>query len=89
MLDMWWLWLAAAGFFCGLLLGPGLGTLVLAILVAIFSVVAARADRDGVQEMFLFLTMGAGFIVLLGGGSLAAGCVLRRSLLGGRTRRRR
>lgn len=84
-----WLSLAVVGFICGLLLGPAIGTLVLAVLVAIAASFVVASSHDGGQLVFIILTMGAGFVLVLGGGGLAAGSLLRHVLAERRNRGRR
>ncbi len=80
-----WIALAIAGFLCGLLLGGLRGTLALVVLIAITSVVVASTQQEGLTLVLIVLSFGAGFVLVIGGASLAIGTALRAVIV----RRRR
>ncbi len=93
MVELGWLSLAVVGFTCGLLLGAGRGAVLLATIVGIAAVFLASGSQLGVEGVALVFTMGAGIILIIGGGGLGAGVwlrsVLRRPKTVDRTRERR
>jgi hypothetical protein len=89
MVVLEWMSLAVVGFLCGLFLGAGVGTFVFVVLVAIVATLVVSSSTDGGQLVFIVLTMGAGFVLVLGGGGLTAGCLLRQALANRRKRVRR
>ena len=79
MVELCWLTLAVAGFACGLLFGAGRGAVILAALVVVAAVVFASSTPIGVEGAALVFTMGAGIILVVGGGGLAAGVWFRNA----------
>ena len=86
MVELEWLSLGVVGFLCGLFLGPAIGTFVFALLVAVVAAFVVSSSHDGGEMVFFALTMGAGFVLTLGGGGLVVGCVLRHVLADRRKR---
>lgn len=81
MIPIVWLLLAGAGFLCGLFFGARRGSLLLGLLVAGFAIYDAWSSHDGGFGVALVFTMGAGFVLMFGGGGFATGWVIRRLLL--------
>ena len=89
MVALGWLSLAVVAFLCGFLLGGWVGTVVFLMLAALAGAFIAGSGSSGGTELFIILTMGAGFVLTLGGGGLAAGIALRHVLAERRKRDRR
>lgn len=89
MVELGWLSLAVVAFLCGFLLGGWVGTPVFLVLATIAGSVIVSSSSSGGTELFIILTMGAGFVLTLGGGGLAAGIALRHVLAERRKRARR
>jgi hypothetical protein len=89
MVELGWLSLAVVAFLCGFLLGGWVGVPVFLVLAALAGAFIASSSSSGGTELFIILTMGAGFVLVLGGGGLGAGIALRHVLEERRKRARR